>query len=398
MLVRRVSFFTCAGPTAGEAWLNSTANLARKVFRRTLELIHRSAVPRLVPSGYSPGPTSILIQLTYKCNLRCSFCGQWGDTGVFKSLPGSQLKQMLPLEVLQRVINELGFWCQGVGLWGGETLDYPDIIPLVRAVKRSGRGCGLVTNGTSLAEHAEALIEAGIDHIAVSLDAKERTHDTLRGAHGTFRAALEGIRKLRAERSSRRLQRPLIIGGTVLIPAAVGELPALVRQLRAEGVDSVVFGRLQYTTQQQGDAHDRLLQTLFQITPGSWKGFVGRSEPDSPWKVKAIVEELRADPTNKNFIRWDEPSWSPQDFFNYYADPTVAVPADRACRFPWIAVNICPNGDVSPCPDYPHFVAGNVKEESFSKIWNGPRFRDFRRKLAEQGRFPICTSCCHLYD
>jgi radical SAM protein with 4Fe4S-binding SPASM domain len=382
--------------TPGETWLNRTLSLARKIYRRTLELTHFTALPRLVDSGYSPGPTIVYFQLTYKCNLRCSFCGQWGDTGLYKSLPGSQLKQMLPLAVLQRVINELGVWCHSVGLWGGETLDYPDIIPLVRAVKRSGRECSLVTNGTSLAEIAKDLVEAGTDAIYVSIDAEEKTHDALRGA-GTFGAAVDGIRKVRAERLSRRLPRPVIIVSTIMIPAAVGELPALIRHMRAEGVDSLEISRLQYATQQQGDAHDGLLQKLVQFTPGSWKGVVRQPEPDAPQKVKAIVEELRADPANKNFVDWDEHSWSPQDLFKYYADPNVAVPTGRACGFPWRGVNICPNGDVSPCP-YPHFAAGNAQEESFSKIWNGPRFRDFRRKLAGQGRFPICSSCCHLYD
>lgn len=61
---------------------------------------------------------------------------------------------------------------------------------------------------------------------------------------------------------------------------------------------------------------------------------------------------------------------------------------------PWKEVLILPDGSVSPCLD---FVAGNLKEEGFLSIWNGPRFVQFRRKLKQMGKFPICNRCCILY-
>lgn len=378
--------------------MNRAKRFASRNFGRAWSHFHRRLVPDWITSRYSPGPQRLLVQLTYKCNLRCSFCGQWGDTGIFKNLPSAQLREMLPLAVLQRVIDELPWSCRGACLWGGETLQYPEIVALVRSIKASGRGCHVITNGTFLAEHARALVDAGLDSIGISLDAGEETHDRMRGARGTFQAALQGIRILREERKARGSQYPKIVVGAVLLPEAAGELPELIRQVRAEGVDHFTLGRLQFTTEQQGKSHDEAFQKLFQITPVSWKGFLRHPQPGTQEKMRAVVEELRADPANKDFIKWDEALWSPQDFFNYYVNPASAIPAGRACRFPWDSICICPNGDVTPCPDYPDVVVGNVNETSIGKIWNGPRYLEFRRKLAEQGRFPICTSCCHLYD
>src|ERR1017187_11013083 len=164
------------------------------VLRRGWKPGYHWLLPRLKRWGYSPTPRQAMIQLTYKCNLRCSFCGQWGATGTFKELPAHQLKQMLPLSSLKRVIDSLYPGCLGVYLWGGETLQYPDIIPLIHHIKRSGRACSLVTNGTFLPKYAHSLAESGIDALEVSLDAQEKTHDRLRGASGTFRAAIQGIR------------------------------------------------------------------------------------------------------------------------------------------------------------------------------------------------------------
>jgi len=378
--------------------VSGAARFAHKVIRGVEGRIHQWAVPRLVSSGYIPGPHSLLVQLNYKCNLRCSFCGQWGSTGIFKNLPASELRQTLPLSVLQRVIRESPITSGSVFLWGGETLQYPDLIPLIHCVKERGMACALVTNGTYLPKHARSLVEADVDEIDVSLDAMEETHDRLRGAPGTFQAALEGIRIARAARSARASRTPRIVANTTLFPAAVDELPALIRQLRSEGVDFVSLGILQYATEQQGEAHEKVFQRLFQIAPVSWKGFERRPEPGRAEKVRATVKELLSDGANKNFVRWGSRSWGPQDFFHYYLDPTTCAPPDRACRYPWDAVNICPNGDVTPCPDFPDVVVGSVKQETLPRIWNGRRFREFRRKLAEQGRFPICTTCCHLYD
>jgi radical SAM protein with 4Fe4S-binding SPASM domain len=382
----------------GRRVMTGVARFARKIIRAVEGRIHHWAVPRLVTGGYIPGPHLLLVQLNYKCNLRCSFCGQWGSTGIFKNLPAGVLRQTLPLSVLQRVIRELPITCRSVFLWGGETLQYLDLIPLIRCIKERGMVCALVTNGTFLPKHARSLVEADIDEIDVSLDAMEETHDRLRGAPGTFQAALEGIRIARTARSARGSRRPLIIVNTTLFPAAVGELPALIRQLRLEGVDFTMLGKLQYATREQGEAHEKVFQKLFQIIPTSWKGFERRPEPEGAERIRAAVEELLSDGANKGFVGWGNVPWGPRDFYHYYLDPTTCVPADRACRYPWDAVSICPNGDVTPCPDFPDVVVGNVKQESLPPIWNGPRFRDFRRKLAGQRRFPICTTCCHFYN
>lgn len=378
--------------------ITGAKRFARRIIRGVEGRIHHWAVPRLISSVRISGPHSLLVQLNYKCNLRCSFCGQWGSTGIFKDLSAGELKQTLPLSEWQRIIGELPVTCRSVFLWGGETLQYPDLIPLIRCIKEHGMACSLVTNGTFLSKHALSLVEADIDEIDVSLDALEETHDRLRGAPGTFRAALEGIRIVRTARSARGSRTPRIVVNTTLLPSAVGELPALVRQLRSEGVNFMSLGILQYATAKQGEAHEQVFQKLFQITPGSWKGFERRPEPGGEEKVRAVVEELLSDRGNKDFVGGRSRFWGPQDFFHYYLDPATCAPPDRACRYPWDAINICPNGDVVPCPDFPDVIVGNVKQQPLPQIWNGPRFREFRRKLAQQGRFPICTTCCHLYD
>ena len=108
------------------------------------------------------------LSVTDRCDLRCSYCMPERMT----FLPR---KDLLDLDELHRLA--LGFIARGVRrirLTGGEPLVRRDVLDLVRALGRKlGDGLDeltLTTNGLQLAEHAEALAEAGVQRINVSLD------------------------------------------------------------------------------------------------------------------------------------------------------------------------------------------------------------------------------------
>ena len=53
-----------------------------------------------------------------------------------------------------------------------------------------------------------------------------------------------------------------------------------------------------------------------------------------------------------------------------------------------------PNGDVFPCCRAPRELKmGNFKVQPFEKIWNGPEYREFRRRMFA-GDYPEpCRTC-----
>ena len=108
------------------------------------------------------------LSVTDRCDLRCSYCMPERMTFLPK-------KEVLSLEELYDLAT--GFIARGVTkirITGGEPLVRRDIIDLFTAL---GRRLGhdlteltLTTNGTQLAEHAEALAKAGVRRVNVSLD------------------------------------------------------------------------------------------------------------------------------------------------------------------------------------------------------------------------------------
>ncbi len=72
----------------------------------------------------------------------------------------------------------------------------------------------------------------------------------------------------------------------------------------------------------------------------------------------------------------------------------------RYCEHPWTSMSILQNGDVVPCPlEYNgENVMGNVHNNSIKEIWNGQKYRTFR-KMHIKGNFPrdhFCVSQCDI--
>ena len=62
---------------------------------------------------------------------------------------------------------------------------------------------------------------------------------------------------------------------------------------------------------------------------------------------------------------------------------------------PWCQANVCYNGDVTFCADYNEYVLGNIKEQSFTEIFNGERANRFREEILNcDGHIvPGCVRC-----
>jgi MoaA/NifB/PqqE/SkfB family radical SAM enzyme len=86
-----------------------------------------------------------------------------------------------------------------VTLIGGEVYLYDGWTEVVRAIRREGMACAIVTGGKGFdARTARLAADAGVQSVAVSIDGDERTHDRLRGAAGSYSAAILAFDACRA--------------------------------------------------------------------------------------------------------------------------------------------------------------------------------------------------------
>ena len=110
---------------------------------------------------------NLRISVTDRCNLRCSYCMPEPD---YVWLPREDILHFEEIERLVDVFTQLGV--DKVRLTGGEPLlrrNLPDLIRRL-ASRAAIRDLAMTTNGVLLAPQAQALREAGLHRLTVSLD------------------------------------------------------------------------------------------------------------------------------------------------------------------------------------------------------------------------------------
>jgi len=129
---------------------------------------------------------------TRSCNLSCAHCYASAVQG---RVPG-ELDTAEALHLIEQ-FSELKV--PALLLSGGEPLVRPDALELLAAARERGLRCTLSTNGTLIdARKAEAIAEAGVVYVGISLDGPREMHDRWRGQKGAFDRSLGAIEHLRA--------------------------------------------------------------------------------------------------------------------------------------------------------------------------------------------------------
>ncbi len=128
-------------------------------------------MPAAAPSDRLGRPLRDLrLSVTDRCNFRCPYCMPrevFGPHHPF--LPRAEILTFEEIQRLTRLFRGLGV--RKVRLTGGEPLlrqDLPDLVAMLAGL--GDLDLALTTNGTLLERHAEALAQAGLGRVTVSLD------------------------------------------------------------------------------------------------------------------------------------------------------------------------------------------------------------------------------------
>jgi len=136
-------------------------------------------------------PFNCLVQVTNRCNLRCSFCDFWPNPA-----PPRDELTVAEYRDLAAQMAELG--CFLVSIEGGEPFLRQDLPDIVRAFS-AAHIPALFTSGWYVTpDNARALWDAGLVHVSVSIDfARPEDHDAKRGRPGTTERAWRAVEILR---------------------------------------------------------------------------------------------------------------------------------------------------------------------------------------------------------
>jgi radical SAM protein with 4Fe4S-binding SPASM domain len=283
-------------------------------------------------------PLSVGIELTNNCNLRCPECVT--GAGLMKRKHG-----FMDINLYDKIMKEIGHYLFNVNLYfQGEPMLHPDFFSFI---SKAGNTSTIVsTNGHYLTdENSENIAKSTLKKLIISLDgADQETYSAYR-KNGNFNKVIDGIK-------------------------------------------NVAFCKKKFNSS---------LKIEIQV-------LINRLNENQVPKIKELAREVKASLKLKSMQlinKNDSGMWMPSEAkFKRYkihnGEYTVKNRLPDRCARLWFNPVVTWNGKVLPCcfDKNAEYIMGDLNHDSFRDIWEGPKYRIFRKSvLADRSLIDICRNC-----
>ncbi|MDT3779436.1 GTP 3',8-cyclase MoaA [Nitrospira sp. MA-1] len=148
------------------------------------------ALPDAVRDSLGRPLRSLRVSVTDRCNLRCQYCMPEEN---YVWLPRENLLTFEEIALLTNLFSDQGI--DRVRITGGEPLLRNNVAELIRMLRQNSRiqDIAMTTNGVLLSEQAQALFDAGLHRVTVSLDTLKPERFKALTRRDTLDRVFEGI-------------------------------------------------------------------------------------------------------------------------------------------------------------------------------------------------------------
>jgi radical SAM protein with 4Fe4S-binding SPASM domain len=297
-------------------------------------------------------PSYVQIESTTKCNNKCMFC-----------IRSPHENFDISMDLYESIIDQLHYSRLGtnhVDLTGlGEPLLNPNIVTMIKLIKRKGLRAGFTTNfGPMNRSIAEGLIKNGTDYLYISIDgATKETFEKIR-IGSSFERTMSSIRSFVNIRNELGMNNPRLRMNVVVDSHNFGEIPDLIKLAEDLGLDSISFNR----------PSGKCYQDIDIPSLSYWETL-----PESKIQVSRMAILLKR----------------PQ--------PCVAL---KGCYITY-------DGYVLPCNSLSQiiprkklapYVMGDIKHRSLTEIWRSKQYRGYRTLLSLGMHQSYCSYCPRPYQ
>lgn len=309
--------------------------------------------------SFSELPVLSELAITYRCNLKCSFCYAGcnltqNPINSDKELSTAELKAIIQKIATQAKVPSISFT-------GGEPLLRADLPDLIACAKSLDMRVNLISNGTLVNPViAKKLVENGLDSAQISIEGiTDRIHDHLVGKTGAFEKSIEAVHTFKA--LGIHVHTNTTLNGANIHQAA--EFPGFVKNtlgLKKFSMNMMI---------PSGSVTSNQLLKLNYKEMGA--------------HLKAIIRQSKI--FDVEFM-WYSPL--PLCMFNTITHGL----GNKGCAACDGLLSVAPNGDVLPCASYDDSV-GNIHDSGFEEVWHGSKAGFYRKK---EFAHPICRNCEHF--
>jgi len=283
-------------------------------------------------------PVSVSMELTNNCNLNCPEC--YSGSGRMKRERG-----FMDIDLFKKVIKEMSPYLYNTNIYfQGEPMLHPLFFSFLS--NSVNIHTTVSTNGHFLSEeNSEKIVNSGLNKLIISLDGIDQVTYSSYRINGDVRTVIDGIKNVTIAKS--KFNSAIIIEIQCLVnklnEAQIPEIRDLAKSVRAQ---------FRVKSMQITDKKDI----------GSWLPLKGRL---ARYKMKEGEYVIKS-----------------------------SLP-DRCARL-WFNPVITWDGKVIPCcfDKDAEYIMGDLKLDSFRDIWNGPKYRIFRKSILScRNMIEICRNC-----
>ena len=317
------------------------------------------------------GPHTVHIDVTSKCNTKCTFCGY--HTPLISDRPWAAKgwdQLSLDFELFTRMIDDLkkAHTTEDILLTGGgEPLMHPRILDMVEYIKKQQMHIILFTNGMLLHEDtSKQLVDLGLDKIYWSIHSASSPTWIIQhpgSTEKTFPKVIEQMRSLLRYRNEISKKDPVIVMVNVLSGVNVHEVLDIVDLAADLGVDELRFQVMHYGNEQT----DHMMLTSAQIR-----------------ELFSLLPEIRKRAQDGGVNLLENFEFQLTQLLNFHdkgkdlksCDWAYNLYNNTGCFVGYFFSRTWVDGRMSFCCH--DRVAGDLKKGGFQKNWFSDEYQDYR--------------------
>jgi MoaA/NifB/PqqE/SkfB family radical SAM enzyme len=318
-------------------------------------------------------PVCLYLEVTNRCNLLCTTCPR-----TYEQLePEADMSWELFTKIVDQSPNIKRVVLHGVG----EPMLVKNLPDMVAYLKRRGVYVLFNTNGTLLTErNGQALIDAGLDELRVSLDAADASVFQMVRGKDMFDRIVTNVRRFRQMQVEQANELPRVSLWLTGLRETLDQLEAFVRIADEVNVREVYLQRLVFFSEgAQGLARPE--SALFEKTTEGEEAVIARAADLAASLGISFSASGATEPETSIKKTKDDNPWT-------------------LCRRPWSLMYFTATGRAIPCciapfsmHGYGSFTLGEATQQTLREIWNGVAYQEFREQLLSDQPPRACANC-----
>jgi len=317
-------------------------------------------------------PLVAKIEVTTKCNLRCTMCSISYREGSGSHIDFHSFLKLKP--IFPYLISA---YLYGVG----EPLLHPRITDMFFLLADAGVRVGIITNGILISEdRVHEWLTGGLYKLSISMDGASKTvYERIR-RQGSFDQLLDNLECFHSLRQAYHGPVPILTLNFVAMRENVKELlPLLEIAATYDAQEVIVTELLAFVDEMKSQVlsyEDPLLTRTYS-------------------RAEALAHELGIDLVlPRSYRRWrnSRPRFANREVLDTTSGKKCEIPF-ASCTEPWSGFWLTQNGNVTPCC-YWFRSLGNLNDNEFIDIWNNSNYQSLRRDINHpETRHTQCRTC-----